>query len=104
MTLDPYGLFIRDVAADQAIFQQRRCIISSKALNDIGEVVSSQPFSVATAYILERATRSHGDEQRALRSLQAHIRRATGNGLSPGQVGFLIRKLGIFPQLVEALQ
>jgi hypothetical protein len=104
MTLDPYGLFIRAVASDLAIFQQRRCLISRKALNDIGEVIASQPFSVATTYILDRANRLHGDEQRALICLQAHIRRAAGNGLNPGQVGFLVRKLEIFPQLVEALQ
>ncbi len=105
MTLDPYGLFIRDVASDQAIFQQKRCVISRKAMNDIGEIVASQPFSIASAYILDRASRSQQQvEGKALRCLQAHVLRAASNGVSPGQLGFLVRKLEIFPQLVEALQ
>ena len=104
MTLDPYGLFIRDVASDQAIFQQRHCLVSRKALNDIGEVVASQPFSVASTYILDRANRARGQEARALRQLQTYLNRATSNGLNPSQLSFLVRKLDIFPELVEALR
>lgn len=104
MTSDPYAVFIGDVANDQAIFQGRRCRISRKALNEIGMILESQPYAVASAYILDRAKRARdNDEAKALRQLQAHLRHAANNGLNPSKISFLVRKLHVFPEILEAL-
>lgn len=104
MTFDPYAEFINAVAHDRAIFQGKRCLLSRRALNDIGGIIESQPFSVTSAYILDRANRSPREEQAALRRLQAHLRQAAENGLNPAQVSFLVRKLDVFPETAEELQ
>lgn len=104
MTLDPYAEFIRGVASDPAIFVGKHCRLAGKALNDIGMILESQPYAVASAYILDRAKRARdNDEAKALRQLQAHLRHAANNGLNPSKISFLVRKLHVFPEILEAL-
>ena len=104
MTFDPYAEFIRAVAQDPGIFRAKRCLLSRKALNDIGQIIETQPCSVTSTYVLDRAKRSGPEEGKALRQLHVHLRRAADNGLNPTQVSFLVRKLDVFPETVEGLQ
>lgn len=103
MMFDPYAEFIKAVASDPLIFHGKQCVLSGKARDDIGRVIEGHSHSVATTYLLDRAKRSQNEERTALLRLQVHIRNAISNGLNSIQLGYLVRKMDNFPDVVEAI-